>query len=503
MTKEVLKLISQNKFIEAENLLRNSKRFSGNAPEKLWLLSRVFTEQQKHEKAINALQEIRKHRSLSASEKNTLAINFRLAGYPNKALMLFQEIEKSGLKDFSIYHNIANCFFDTGKTQNAIEYYQKAIQLNPNYVPSHENLNLLLWEQRETDSLFNSYKQQLKVNTSNTELLISFVRLLKRSGNTDTAIKTLNDYALRQTENANIIALRAELQKDLGQIASARSSFETNFQKVQFSKQQITSYIEILILSGDLNLAHQFLTGMLKVHSDDQTLLALLSYVQPLIHNNSLSALTNYKQLVRVYDIGNYLKTDKTLYLGHLKDELNSLHQETRAPLLQTLRGGSQTKGNLFTADEQGFALDTLKAFCLSSVSKYCKEISAIDSPYPGFKENHNGDFKFNGSWSVKLNSGGHHYSHMHPMGWLSSVFYVDIPDSICTTNAKQGWLNFGLPNFISESEHFIRLNTQPKPGLLVLFPSYFWHGTYPFEDEKSRLTVAFDVIKAKTHKNQ
>jgi hypothetical protein len=38
-------------------------------------------------------------------------------------------------------------------------------------------------------------------------------------------------------------------------------------------------------------------------------------------------------------------------------------------------------------------------------------------------------------------------------------------------------------------------LSVRPELGLLVLFPSYFWHGTLPFHSEQPRLTVAFDVV--------
>lgn len=31
-----------------------------------------------------------------------------------------------------------------------------------------------------------------------------------------------------------------------------------------------------------------------------------------------------------------------------------------------------------------------------------------------------------------------------------------------------------------------------PRAGMLVLFPSYFWHGTLPFTSATPRLTVAF-----------
>jgi hypothetical protein len=32
---------------------------------------------------------------------------------------------------------------------------------------------------------------------------------------------------------------------------------------------------------------------------------------------------------------------------------------------------------------------------------------------------------------------------------------------------------------------------------MLVLFPSYFWHGTIPFQSPQPRLTVAFDAVPA------
>jgi hypothetical protein len=35
----------------------------------------------------------------------------------------------------------------------------------------------------------------------------------------------------------------------------------------------------------------------------------------------------------------------------------------------------------------------------------------------------------------------------------------------------------------------------QPHPGRLVLFPSYFWHGTVPIQGPDARLTIAFDAV--------
>jgi hypothetical protein len=94
----------------------------------------------------------------------------------------------------------------------------------------------------------------------------------------------------------------------------------------------------------------------------------------------------------------------------------------------------------------------------------------------------------------VKLEPEGFHADHIHPDGWLSSAFYVELPKAI--ENARrEGWIKFGQPALPTrpplEAEHFVR----PAPGKLVLFPSYMWHGTVPFSGDETRLTMAFDVV--------
>lgn len=61
-----------------------------------------------------------------------------------------------------------------GQLQNTIEYYRKAIKLNPVYVESHENLNKLLWELEDNAVFLSSYKEaftQVPVSPSSTILL--------------------------------------------------------------------------------------------------------------------------------------------------------------------------------------------------------------------------------------------------------------------------------------------------------------------------------------------
>jgi hypothetical protein len=60
-----------------------------------------------------------------------------------------------------------------------------------------------------------------------------------------------------------------------------------------------------------------------------------------------------------------------------------------------------------------------------------------------------------------------------------------------------QGWIKFGEPSYDVGLKQPVRRAVAPMSGRLVLFPSYLWHGTFPFRDSRARTTIAFDVIPA------
>jgi hypothetical protein len=84
--------------------------------------------------------------------------------------------------------------------------------------------------------------------------------------------------------------------------------------------------------------------------------------------------------------------------------------------------------------------------------------------------------------------------NHVHQKGWISSAFYVDIPEGVGQGD-RAGWLQFGEPGTPTkpalQAEYFV----QPQAGDLVLFPSYMWHGTLPFGGLGERLSIAFDLL--------
>jgi hypothetical protein len=127
------------------------------------------------------------------------------------------------------------------------------------------------------------------------------------------------------------------------------------------------------------------------------------------------------------------------------------------------------------------------------AVAKYIRELP--DDPDHPMARRKQDEFSFSGSWSCRLASSGYHTNHVHPKGWISSAYYVHLPDAVDDETGRQGWLKFGESNLALGARDTPARHERPVVGRLVLFPSYFWHGTVPFRSSDNRLTVAFDVV--------
>ncbi|MGI9323762.1 MAG: putative 2OG-Fe(II) oxygenase [Pseudomonadales bacterium] len=99
-------------------------------------------------------------------------------------------------------------------------------------------------------------------------------------------------------------------------------------------------------------------------------------------------------------------------------------------------------------------------------------------------------------TWGIVMGNGGHERTHIHPNGWLSGVMYLELPDLIeDATRDHEGWLRFGqpTPDLAAQREPTL-IDFQPQYGQIILFPSYFYHGTVPFHSKQRRICVSFDV---------
>jgi len=156
------------------------------------------------------------------------------------------------------------------------------------------------------------------------------------------------------------------------------------------------------------------------------------------------------------------------------------------------MRNGTQSSRGLL-ADSSPAVVAFLKAV-EAPIAAYQRAVGR-DPAHPLLGRNA-GPARLVGCWSVRLRRNGFHVNHIHPQGWLSSAYYVAVPAETDDSGLRGGWIKFGEPRFAAPQATARRF-VQPKPGRLVLFPSYLWHGTVPLRNDETRLTVAFDAVPA------
>ena len=177
--------------------------------------------------------------------------------------------------------------------------------------------------------------------------------------------------------------------------------------------------------------------------------------------------------------------------IGQLADTLRALHVAKGEYLDQSVRGGTQTDGPLLSRIDP--VIRHLRRAIVGAVENHAAQLPAIDPNHPMLRHRRDRRVRFSGSWSVRLRSGGHHSNHVHPLGWMSSALYLALPDRTSDDRGDAGWFTLGEPDEKLGLDVQPWRTIEPKVGRLVLFPSWMWHGTVPFE-EGERLTIAFDV---------
>lgn len=172
--------------------------------------------------------------------------------------------------------------------------------------------------------------------------------------------------------------------------------------------------------------------------------------------------------------------------LATLAEVLRGLHRMKAPYPEQSVRGGTQTDRQLFFNPDP--AIQAVRFKVGEAISHYLVALPEPVGGHPLLGLPRNAATRFEGSWSVRLQGGGHHASHTHAHGWISSALYVSLPDG-----DDKGALALGAPPPELELPLAPYKRVEPVPGRLVLFPSTMWHATEPFAAGE-RLTIAFDV---------
>ncbi|MCT2399671.1 2OG-Fe(II) oxygenase family protein [Novosphingobium mangrovi (ex Huang et al. 2023)] len=177
--------------------------------------------------------------------------------------------------------------------------------------------------------------------------------------------------------------------------------------------------------------------------------------------------------------------------LEPLRALLRRLHAGSGRFLDQSVRGGTQTEGALLARTEPEIA--RVREVLRREVASFMAQLPPSDAAHPMLSQVRVQRPRFAGSWSVRLGEAGFHTAHHHPQGWISSALYVSVPEGL---GEEEGCLDLGGAPGELGLTIAPRRTVEPRPARLVLFPSWMWHGTRPF-DAGERMTIAFDIARA------
>jgi tetratricopeptide (TPR) repeat protein len=357
--------------------------------------------------------------------------------------------------------------------------------LNPEW---HKFHNDLLYRLGRNEEYLKSYDQAPKT----APLLLSKAFFLSHEKRAEEALEAYRQAAILAPENKLAVAGEASSLTMLGRYSEAAQAFDAILARHSDDAELYGYAAETALLGGDPQKSVALCEHALMLNPNDQIALSIMGTSWRVMEDERDETLNGYDTLVQAIELEPPEGfSDMQSFNAELNGWLDRVHPATREYLNQSLRGGTQTSDQIFG---KGYVLvEKIRARIDQAVARYIAGLKQ-DETHP-FLSRRLRDFGYAGSWSSRLRDCGFHVNHIHPQGWISSCYYVAVPKAVEDEKQRQGWIKFGEPTFELALKNPIRRAIKPRPGRLVLFPSYMWHGTVPFHDAQARTTIAFDVV--------
>lgn len=487
-------LLAQARRLDALGVLDDFIRMAGPAPGMLVLRAQALSLMGDHPHAVRAFQQAVEaapydesaHLGLAAA----LADNGQYAA-ANDAILRAMANGHDGAQPRFV---LARILLGQQRLREAEAEFRNAICMRPDFIQAHVNLAEILWMRTaDAHEVCAQIDSSVRMVSEPTALLVLKAKLLEASGDPETALAGLDSaLALTQRDPAlHLAAAQIAVKWDASRaLAHAKQAWKLQ----PGDRSTLGTYGNALLAAGQAHQAEALADKLLAINANDGLAIALRATAWRMQGDPRHRAMYAYDQFVRpgMIDTPDGWPNLPD-YLDDLARSLLKLHSFRTHPIGQSLRNGTQVELSIEHATDPA-----IRAFAQAIDAPIRRYLQAVGTGTDPLRRRNSGRYRLNGAWSVRLRPGGYHFNHFHPEGWISSACYVQLPREL-GAQQSEGWLQFGEPGFPTTPplppEYFVR----PEPGLLVLFPSWFWHGTVPFggAPTESRLTIAFDVIPA------
>ena len=423
---------------------------------------------------------------------HTLAVALNAAQQPAEAERVARQALLRNRPTAALHYTHAVSLLSLERLDEAELALRECVRLDPRRAEAHDRLAQLIWMRSgDIAEATAGLQSALEKFPHDDALRGTKAALLQGAGDARGAFACLAERAARPESQPGLV-IRAGLAalefEPATALALAQRAMRAQPNNHTARKLLCAAYLGV----GDGAKALTECATLLQAMPDDQYLIAMQTTALRLLNDARYESFCDYDKMV----LSTLLEAppgwpDLGSYLRELASRLTALHNPHGHRLLyQSLRLGTETTQDLSRSHDP-----VIQALFHAFAAPLARYRERIGQGQDALRRRNRGPIRFNGGWSVRLHRDGFHTSHVHPRGWISSACYIQLPDSMTAGHTAEGTLSFGAPGMLTTPALPAEVSVRPELGLLVLFPSYFWHGTLPFKSEQPRLTVAFDVV--------
>lgn len=375
-----------------------------------------------------------------------------------EAQLIYQQLIEHNPNDAALHYNLGTCFKRQHKFEQTIDCYRQAVSLAPEDIHYRIRLCNMLFEMTEFDLAAQEGERILDIQSDVAEVIDILYYCYKKLSVFD---KSLH-YAQR------LIDVDGQSANNMSALASAQIADQQYSEALKTCDVALKRYPTNRRILADKTIALSFM--------DCKAQAKTIFDVECLLNISHLEAPPGYSTIEAFND-------------AIVQHVIN--HSAIRFDGLNHTCLGGTTSNEVFV-DPLG-PIEQLKKAILAAVNTYRKSLPT-NHDHLWLSHLPDQDQLNLSGWVTRLKTQGYQQGHIHPTAWISGVYYLSLPP-IDPQQPEAGGIEFGRsPSYYPEGgDQGDKKLIRPTAGTLVLFPSYFYHRTIPFDADEQRVTLAFD----------